>query len=345
MFIQPWIRALPTNNGAKLQVFKEHQAVHIKRGISMRKLIFAVVVMVLALSSAPGWAAPEFELRQFTPYEDSEGNWHARGIVKNIGNEWGYYVWVWADLYDKRTGQFVESIWGMVFGDVKIADDGNEVSNSVGPGQWATFDSFIAESKYADVEYRNVSVSFSTSGAFQDPLANPVVTELSQYKDKAGMWRASGRVVNQGSSTAYIILIKCHLFSFIDEALGHQEDNYFYLGFLETSMDAREATGPKGNTWGSSLLPGAEGQFDYRTLTAGPHTQIPVPFEDVRYAKTTLSWSEMRQAASKSSSNEAITLGSGADNQTEKIEPYYWWPNDQFVGALGAAHVQFFDMQ
>jgi len=308
----------------------------------MRKLVFAFVVVALALCSAPGWAAPEFELRQFTPYEDSEGNWRARGIVKNVGNEWGYYVSVNTDLYNKQTGEFVEDAWGMVNGVVKITDFGNEIWNSVGPGQWATFDFYLAESKYADVDYRDVRVTFQTIRDVQDAGANPVVTELNQFQDDAGMWQGTGKVVNQGSRTAYIINIRCQLFSFIDEALGHQEDNYFYLGNIETLMHESQATGPKGNTWASSLPAGVEGQFDTRFGTSTQYVQMPVPFADVRYAKTNLRWQELRTF---SSSKEAIPLGSGTDEQTEKDGQFSWWSYGQYVGALGAAHVQFFDMR
>ncbi|KMY68397.1 hypothetical protein AAU61_01530 [Desulfocarbo indianensis] len=293
----------------------------------MRKLLLAAALLLFCSASA--WAGPVFELKQFTPYQGGYApEWRARGILKNVGEQRAYFVKIYVDLYSRATGEFLKTEYGYVNGSTALTRSGWSVDTTVAPGQWVTFDILFSDQDYHDTEHRDIRVQYDVYNTHPETRANPVVTELTQAKNYLGEWKGLGLVENQGQVTAYFVKVHCDLFSFKDQELGHQEDNYCYLGNGWTYVDGLQGTAPNGTSTGTTLPAGARGGFDT--------SYSDVAFKDVRYARTTVNWDEYAAGASalmpsaaagqplapdKLESKEAWDLYNRLQNQARDMDP------------------------
>ncbi len=244
----------------------------------MRKLTLALLAFLI-LFTTPAWAGPAFELRQFTPYEGGyDPEWRARGILKNTGDQRAYFVKVYVDLHNENTGAYIKKEYGYINGTTALTGSGMSVDTTMAPGEWVTFEILFSDESFADTEARNIRVVYDTYASAPETKAKPVVTLLVQDKDSWGEWSAVGVVENQGSETAYFVKVQCDLFSFKDPALGHVDDNYFFLGDDWTYVEGQNGTTPRGTNTDTVLPPGAKGT--YWTALSG------VPFDAVQFART-----------------------------------------------------------
>lgn len=277
----------------------------------MRKLMLALVA-VLCLTTVPAWAGPSFELRQFTPYEGGyDPEWRARGILKNTGDQRAYFVKVYVDLHNKDTGQLIKTEYGYINGTTALTGSGNSVDTTMAPGEWVTFEIYFSDLSFSGTEARNIRVVYDTYNATPGTRAKPVVTTLVQTKDSRGYWEGAGVVLNEGTETAFFVKVHCDLFGFKNADLGHQEDNYFYLGNDWTYIDGYEGTTPRGTDTDTMLPPGAKATF-WSILSY-------VKLDDVSFARTTTNWDEY------GSQTSALLFSESPGQSSSKYESKEAW--------------------
>lgn len=280
----------------------------------MRKLTLAFVAF-LVLCTTPAWAGPAFELRQFTPYEGGYvPEWRARGILKNTGDQRAYFVKVYVDLHNKNTGAFIKTEYGYINGTTALTGSGMSVDTTMAPGEWVTFQILFSDESFSDTEARNVRVVYDTYDSAPETKAKPVVTLFVPDKDYWGEWEAVGVIENQGSETAYFVKVQCDLFSFKDPALGHTEDNYYFLGDDWTYVDGDNGTTPRGTNTDTVLPPAVKGIF-WTSLSS-------VPFDLVQYARTTCNWDEYGSRASSINAITSHNLKPAKSDSREAWEQY-----------------------
>ena len=191
---------------------------------------------------------------------------------------------MYADLHNRNTGAYIKKEYGYVNGTTALTRSGMSVDTTMAPGEWVTFQILFSDVGFADTEARNIRVVYDTYDSAPETKAKPVVTLLQSVEDKWGEWSAVGVVENQGSETAYFVKVQCDLFCFKDQALGHLEDNYYFLGDDLTYVDGEDGTTPNGTHTDTILPPAVKGTF-WTSLSG-------VPFDLVQYARTTTNWDE-----------------------------------------------------
>jgi hypothetical protein len=301
----------------------------------MRKLTLALAAFLFLLT-AQAWAGPAFELRQFTPYEGGYSpEWRARGIIKNTGDQRAYFVKVYVDLHNKNTGTYIKKEYGYVNGTTALTGSGMSVDTTIAPGEWVTFQILFSDESYADTEARNIRVVYDTYDSAPETKAKPVVTLLQSVKDRWGEWSAVGVLENQGTETAYFVKVQCDLFSFKDPALGHVDNNYFFLGDDWTYIDGQNGTTPNGTNTDTMLSPGAKATF--WSILSG------VPFDLVQYARTTTNWDEYGSRTSGINAAASQTLKPAKSDGREAWEQYKEQQEALRIADPGQMQIQILD--
>jgi hypothetical protein len=218
-------------------------------------------------------ASSQLTATQWTEFVDSQGNWGARGQVRNNGSSRVWFAEINVDLLDKNSGQKLASKFSFVNGDAARTTNGGVVTDTtIAPGDTVTFDILYTGLQASQVKAGSKYFSWYNYEG-QPTHADLNLSQLTQYTYHGEM-AARGTVHNDGWDWAYFAQVRADAF----DVSGN------YIGGDFTFVDGQRATTATGVSTDTAIAPGGTAGFDLRWTG--------IPASDVAWIKTHLGWTE-----------------------------------------------------
>lgn len=245
-------------------------------------------------------ASATLTVLQWTEYVDSQGEWAARGQVRNNGSSTVFFAKISVDLQDKSTGKFYSNEFTYVNGST-AKTSGITTDTAIAPGETVTFDIRYTDAPASSVQAGTKTLSWETYGA-QGLDAHPGITELTAYSYR-GEWAAKGRVSNTGGATSYFTSVRSDMF----DASG------YYIGGDYTYVNGQNVSVPNTSiNTDTAILAGNSASFDLK--------YTDVSWSSVASYKTKVNWSEYGSSKQVSSDSWNQYL---AEEEQKAASDYY----------------------